>query len=548
MKLDRLLFLTAVLCSLSISMSIVSTERIVDFNFDDPDINAIIDDPNINYNVTRQTDQQDVITLLLEVGAIDLLKQFLFKRTNPLNSRSLLDYPLFVRYDRPKHRIGIDLFFNKTNRMYFNHKSSNIDSYLNITNPDFIAALENVFTKLGQLAPDFDPQFFSTLPLLFETFTVEERRLGLMIFGTRQCSKGQLSIFAPWYYLERNYFVGPQQETLIRETLADAQQSVAGMPPQPVNNTSEVAFQEQYLISDKLGIGDTRVMFDWPMVEERDWEMRLGIFSTVPTAFAFAKGLKGDHFSPPYPRPEINLLDIINEALNATDFTETAIFDFLLGSLSNLSAMLLEAPLGNGGHLGLGVYLKNITPLRTWLSQRWARYITWNSFMSVEYQFPAQETRFFITQNDAEAFAQQNFSSDDPIQVNCNFNFLTNKIVERFYPYALPVRILPGFIFRSSSRFTYEKKRRGFSLGTDTYLRTAERIRDVKICTDLDTPLNRRVASKPLVYMSKIFATVFWKLKQPGRLWFLSLNLDTTWSTSGIGPDYMATFKFDVNF
>lgn len=545
MKLYCLIF--ACFTALVATHSCMLTSTSAPFDFDDPEINALLNQET-NLNITRQTDKQDIITLLLDIGAINLLKQPIFLRTNKLNTRSLLDYPLFLRFKKPKRCLGIDLFYNVTARKFFNKDSSNISSYLNITGEGFISALENIFTQLKDLLPNFDPEFFSTLPLLFENFTVEERRFGLMFYGTKHVDKYQITVMVPWYYLERNHFVDQAQQDIIEETIADAQKRISGQAPSPesVCNDAVEQFQDLHLISDKFGLGDSRIMIDMPWIEKRDWELRIGTYFTIPSAFCMTKGLKGNNFKPPVIRPTVNLLDLINQALNAGDFTETEIYNFILGALDNLGAMILEEPIGNGGHLGVAVYSRSATPLRNWVNLWWTKHFTWNSFMSIEYLFPKQEQRFFITCNDEHEFDTRDFTN--PNQANSNFDFLTRKLTERLYPYAYYATVHPGFIFRSTSNFTYERKKGGFALGTDTYVKLAERLHNIKICDQLETPLNKKVATKPLVYQSKLYGSFFWKHKQLNRSWVFSLNLDSTWTTSGIGPDYMATFKCDVCF
>ncbi|BDC34165.1 hypothetical protein Noda2021_01230 [Candidatus Dependentiae bacterium Noda2021] len=543
MKLYRLII--AIITVALIPHELFSTTK--SFDFDDPEIAALLEQEP-DFSVTRQSDKADIINILLSVGAIDLLKEPFFLRSNKLNTRSLLDYPLFIRFKPCKRAFGMDLFYNATARKFFDKNSSNISSYLAVTGDSFITALENVFTRLGDLIGDFDAEFFSTLPLLFETFTVEERRLGLMFYGNKDIDKYRISVLIPWYYLERNYFVNQEEQDLIEETIADAQKRLNGQAPSPqsVCNDAVEQFQDLHLISDKFGIGDSRIMVDMPWFNRRDWELRIGTYLTIPSAFCMTKGLKGTNFKPPVIRPSLNLLDLINQALNEGDFTEGEFYNFLLGSLDNLGAMVLEEPIGNGGHLGIAVYSKSVTPLRNWINLWWTRHFTWNSFMSIEYLLPKQEQRFFISCNDENEFDTRDFESE--AQANDNFDFLTRKLTERFYPFAYYATVHPGFIFRSTSNFCYERKKGGFAFGTDTYVKLAERLYNIKKCDALATPLNRKVANKPLVYQSKIYGSFFWKVKQLNRSWVLSLNVDSTWSTSGIGPDYMATFKCDVCF
>ena len=57
--------------------------------------------------------------------------------------------------------------------------------------------------------------------------------------------------------------------------------------------------------------------------------------------------------------------------------------------------MILETPMGNGGHFGLGVFARNRSPLTSFIKQDWARRVVMRSFISLEYLFPATEWRSF---------------------------------------------------------------------------------------------------------------------------------------------------------
>lgn len=107
MKLYRLII--AIITVALIPHELFSTTK--SFDFDDPEIAALLEQEP-DFSVTRQSDKADIINILLSVGAIDLLKEPFFLRSNKLNTRSLLDYPLFIRFKPCKRAFGMDLFYN----------------------------------------------------------------------------------------------------------------------------------------------------------------------------------------------------------------------------------------------------------------------------------------------------------------------------------------------------------------------------------------------------------------------------------------------------
>ena len=420
---------------------------------------------NTEFVVTRTVSKAVIITILGDVDFFPLLQENFFLRTNILRSRSLLDYPEFIpwRHDKDKRAFYFDLFYNQTSRMFFNKESGNICTYLAVTSPSFIAAIDKILDNARKL--DFiqasDKDKYLQLFNLFQTFTVQERRFGFMIGGKTTINRWQLHIMAPWYYLERNHFVDEGVQADLEALMTD----IFGPP-----KTEEEAvraeklqhqFEDDYLISDKFGIGDTRIYCDYPIIKRKVLSTRLGFLATIPTAFAMKKGLKGSHFK----RVEFpELLDIQGLADAATaamtsgqPITNSQAFDYALDVLSNLSAMLLEAPLGNGGHLGLGIYLRNRSPLSAFIRQDWARRIYTRSFISFEYLFPATEWRSFRVPVDIALFNMRDLSNtEDQAIVNSNYAFILQQLNDRLFPRALQATVWPGFIFRWSSQFCYE--------------------------------------------------------------------------------------------
>ncbi len=111
-----------------------------DFGDDDPFITEFLETVGAD-SLTRQVDPGAIIRILLEIDAIDLLKEDFFLLTNPLNKRSPLDEPIFEpdRATFPgKWTVGAHLFARKMDRANFTLDSTNISSYLALTQPTFL--------------------------------------------------------------------------------------------------------------------------------------------------------------------------------------------------------------------------------------------------------------------------------------------------------------------------------------------------------------------------------------------------------------------------
>jgi hypothetical protein len=220
--------------------------------------------------------------------------------------------------------------------------------------------------------------------------------------------------------------------------------------------------------------------------------------------------------------------------------------NFFIGTLDHLSANLLETPLGNDGHFGLGGYLENDLGLSRFIPRPWADQIFWVNKMYGEYMFPAHEKRFFVKRADPAAFAARDFNN--PAQGDSNLAFLDQELVNRFYPYVYTTMVYPGFNFEWTSKFSYEARNGGMSIGNDIWMEGKERLGDIKSCGQSLTNIDKSAGEKPIAFQSKVFASIFLKANRPTRLWTVSFYGDYTYASQGIGKDFTATLGLEINF
>ena len=509
---------------------------------------------NFEINVVRDpTKKEAVVFLLKDLKGIELLKERLYLRTNELNIRPLYSLPVNIPRIRPEFDslLTFTPFYNQTTRGYFNEHSTNMSSYLAIQGQDFLVALENFFTELkavvgGSLDPD---KFLAILPL-FETFTIQERRAGLMFTAMHQTPCWRVNAQTPFYYLERNFFVDCKNQKLLETAISEQ------FPTKVGTQEDQEQFQNEHLISDKIGFGDLHLMFDYTLIDRASVQMRLGVMTTIPSAFTFKRGLRGSHFRRTHNFLQLPLLDLEElfekftspDEENAVEFCAAQFFN---QALDQLSTMLIEEQLGNRRHFGIGVYYTNTWALsdliRKWC---WTDYFALTGFTSLEYLIPHNETRFFVQKDDRAEFDQRNFNSLDPALILSNYDFLQSKFTQRFFPYALRTRVYPGLMFQMQSELRFARGRYGFTVGLDTWVRTQEGFGS--ICTSEGMPsasqLDCCVARSPFAYQSKVFGTVFWIVDNPDAYWNISLYGDYTDDSVGIGRDFTLALRIEVNF
>lgn len=526
---------------------------------DSPEVTNLITNSSVSSGPTRQASKASIIDLLRDLEVIPLLQENFFLRTNNLKSRNLLDYPEFFpwRHDKDKRAVYVDLFFNQTSRGFFTKESGNICSYLGVTQASFIQKLEIIIFEVQKLFPELtiDSDKITRLLQLFQTFTIQERRFGFMIGGKTKFNRWHFNIMAPWYYIERNHFVDQKVQDNIESLAEDVLEESLGigqLTPEEAELAEKRrnAFIDQHLISDKFGIGDTRIYLDHPIIKRKYLSTRLGLLATIPTAFAMKKGIKGTNFKRVINRPILDLINLIESAMpgSTTAVTQQA-FDFALDALDNLGAMILDPKMGNGGHFGLGIFVRNRSPLSGIIKQDWARRFVMRSFISLEYLFPATECRSFrIPANQALFNARDFTQTDDPLIVNSNFAFILQQLTDRLFPLAIQARVSPGIIFRWSSQMFYEGDTSGFSLGTDTYVRNREKLSDLDATPATKNMIDVFHARTPMAYQSKAVGSIFFKIDKPDRLHTISLFADYTFMNKGIGADFMLALNIDTTF
>lgn len=513
-----------------------------DFFFDDDDdpfVNEFLDTVGSDLPI-RKVDPSDIVNLLCQIGAKEILQTPFFLQTNSLNQRSLLDEPIFEPdrcYFADPWVIGFQIFARKKDRSNFTFDCTNIDSFLALGEPTLIGRLENTLAIFQELL-DQNLLDINKIFSLVSTTTVEERRGGFMFHVMRQWQDKTLRIFFPLYYLQSNYSLSKENQDFIANEFG-----ISG-------EKQEDNFIKRHFISDAIGLGDTRLEFDFDLIERAAFAIRLGALATIPTAFKWGTGFKGTNFPKPSTFPVFDFDALFRLAENPSEAnTKTAISllsQFLLGALDRISADLLDTTLGNGGHFGMGIFLRSHVPLYHLIGRSWTKNLVYASRISVEYLFPGTQKRFFINKIDEKEFDRDFHNPND---AQANLDFLEEKFIERIYLRAFETGIQPGIIFRWTSKLCQQGKRWGFNIGTDFWMQDKEKFRTIfNIPRTVIAQLDITKAIPPVAYQGKIFGSIVYKAVRPKRTWFISLNADYTISNKGLGDDYGVSLNIETMF
>lgn len=543
-------YLIHIVCSLFLLSSIYAMDndnRIETTNFDFDTVFFEENDEFMEYldtagmdHISRAINPAEVMVLLNLLNVPAILQEPLFLHTNTLNKRSLLDEPIFEpdRAEFPgSFVVGVMPFVRKTNRSNFTKNSTKLESYVALAEATLISKLEEAIDRANQFSPGFDinvAKIFS----LFENMTVEERQAGFMFHCMKHWRHTTLRVMVPIYYLESNFFLTPkEQEAVARE--------LGAMDPE-----EEDRFQKAHFISDKIGLGDTRIEVDHTFLKRPSFTLRGGGLATIPTAWVWGGGFMGSLFPKPSTMPSFELDFIFNAIENPGTETEQEVreifTELLLDSFDRVAADLIDVPLGNNGHLGLGLYLRGKTPLSAYISGAFAERIKFAGRTSIELFFPGTEKRFYINKIDEQAFANHNFQ--DLNLAAENVQFLKEQAISRLFLRAFDTFVIPGVIFRWSGGAYYKGEKWGYNLGLDFWLQNKPHFSSINVPAKTLQMIDIPKAKPPVAQQAKIFGGIILKHKSDRSTWFFSINADASLVEKGLGQDYTLALNFESSF
>lgn len=476
---------------------------------------------------TACIDAQGVLDFIADPATIDAqskLQQNLYLHTYNVNQRSLLDMPQFLihEYCLPQRwQINSWFFYNETTRANFTDEGINITSYWDLENANFIQNIDQL--DLGINIP--------TAIELFGLLKMQERRGGFMFGVAHANGRFNLEFKTPLYYLERNFFVTPEEQKLLEAFFG---------PSDPE--------QQKHFISDRIGFGDTRLTLGYFVVEHESLQLNVGVEATIPTQISFKKGLLGSHFKKNSNHPIFNILELFQLVfceVNDPMQIEAISVNFLLSAFDKLSANLLQTSLGNNGHLGLMIFAEKFLQFNDRFSM--------TTRSALEYLCPALDTRFYITKkfsqefNALEPYTTSQVPPANPADAPFKLAFLNQQLINTLIPKVYQTMIYPGFIFKFTSCIDSvlgKRKRWKLGLGFDLWWQDRERLGTIYATPWQVAEIRTDIAVKPGAYQNKIFISTNYEGRGEKFDWCLTLYGDYTFLSSGIGKDFNVTLRF----
>jgi hypothetical protein len=524
---------------------------------------------NTNFG-KKSVDPGDVVQLLVGTfNAPCLLENNLYNHTYPLNKKSIIDVPAFfpARDSKRISNFGMGFFFDQTWRMYFSQQCDAIQSYLAICSPQLLDRLSECVECAKPLFPNFNINPVDFFPLL-RNITVQDRQTGLMLHGDKVFGTMRLHVHIPVFYQQRNYYMTQDERNCLVnffQTDLDSHHAAPSQCDQSCatdqhgvgihankNDAVDMALVQNFLVGDRVGVGDTRIHLDWELIRRYYYKFSLGFVATIPTAFAFKKGLLGSSFEDAGTPKDFSIANLIDAAQNGNVEKATTLgLAFASGAFRQLSHNLLDTDLGYGNHIGLGLSYNTKGRLSFLIKRPWAHHVKMSSRMIVQYYMPGREVRSFVENKNPDDYTEDNFNLDriatDPVYAQERYDFLNEKFIQELYPFQLRTMVYPGIIFQSTSGYYFEYRGWKAQLGGDFWARTNESFG--KICMPPGTPsLEISCAKRPAAIQSRIHGLLAYSIPGVISSWTISLYGDKTYWSKGIGKDFNVVFNVECNF
>ena len=479
-------------------------------------------------------DQNDPI-----INAINILKEDIYKKTTgPVTRRSLLDEPgLITDYFTPRCGWGInmDFFFNYSPKVFFTKDSPFINSYIALNNPNVLDEIIKV-ENLGNIPDALG---------LFSNIKLYQYRAGLMFSFNRQWENFLITGRIPLYYLLEHFFLTDEERKAIENNpLFETEDGAEGFGPQQ----DEEAFGLRHLVSDRFGVGDSRLSLlghAWKSPCNNAW---LGLQLTIPTAKSFKRGLLGAEFDPDATIPQFNLQYLFNlspfsrcnqDQNLANKVLAQQLTNFFVSALDRLSTILINTPLGNGKHWGIGPEFN--------YRHTFNEYFSCHTYATVEAYMPHHEKRFFLVAKQPSDF---NRDWRDHTMCGENLAIINRLIVTTLFPVAVKTSVFPGVRFQVNQAFMYTSKHWDLRAGFDFWAQGREKLGMLVTDLPVDLPFVECKALRPAAYQGKLFfnAGYFDRLCDNTFDWRIQFCFDGTIFHRGIGKNYTGSLRLGVDF
>lgn len=474
-----------------------------------------------------------------------LLAQDLYRHTNPLRIRSLLDLPCLMPYylDYNGWQATAQLFYNQITKAKIFDNSPFLKDYILLENSPLANEIDTILQDINDLGLLEQPITINVPQALslFKNMRVQQYRAGFMFSLAKQWRSFNISARIPFFYQIHALFLNESEINQIKNApflqLAQGENTQDLALPDPEADNNAKQFFMQNGINDRVGLGDTRIMALYNFFDNYYNNIWAGLQFTLPTATTLDSGIFFGSFNNCTSDGCFNLRDIINfNNCGRNDKVTDQIEQFSVGALRRLSTILINAPLGNRGHFGMGPHID----MKNYLTNT----ISLHTTVGFEYLFSKKEIRFFLTDK-----SKQNFNRDiaDESQAQENLDFINQQIINTFFPHASCVNIRPGIIVKLNHALLFDTDHWHISTGFDFWYQQQEKIgSNERECGITENTINLGTLDR--AYEGKFFGSIGYYRTHKDFCWHTLFSSDVSAFSSGIGKSITTSLRVGIDF
>lgn len=500
-------------------------------------------DESAQPNITRTATDVEALTFYTTVLPLNnLISGNFYLRTNPVNNRPLTSLPNYMIYHSDK--LNEDFIFNgyilynETFKQNFTKNSTNLGAYLDLNTAAVQARLKSNVFDLPPIPPLLE---------LAQNCKIQDRRVGLMFQLFKNYGRWSFDATVPLTYQERNYYFSDSEESVLGLEISKLTGTTAA-------STDRKAF-EKYAVSDRIGFGDLKLRAGYRVLSNDYVKLKAGFDCTLPTSFAFAKGLLGSNFRKNLVLPDIDLTYIYN-IINPFPPSQEQLAilrplgeKLLINFVNRLGAIVLNQPLGNYHHFTLGgffdtklIYNPNVCCL---------------IMGELLYSIPKTETRFFNQIKNPADFTTAALTDavnalppgpEKEALAAQKMDFLDANTISFLFPTAADTRVAPKIDIQFCIGPQFESGAYLLHIGYNFWHRSEEQLSNVRFVETNIYPPNIATAIQPSATQNKIFGRFDFHQATPRHIWRIAICLDQTLGSSGIGKDFNFALELSVDF
>lgn len=411
--------------------------------------------------------------------------------------------------------LAISPFFNMTNNMHVGASSlisfDSIDKELAHT---FLSSIKKTPADIS-----FDQIHFNELTDHFKKFNIQDRKAGCFVQGGFTKGPFLLQFQSSIHLAAKNFWLNVDSQKRVRFLLGRIDPALA---------EGQLSDKEFYIL--RYGMGDTRIKAGINSLNMPQAQVDTGFEFILPTSRFVSQSSS-------------------NIALSENLFTQevSTLLEITLPQILrlNIRDLLLEPPLGNGGHFGVGWYIESKInflneKVHLWLRLSYDNLLSRNQKRLVMYKPSGADPQ-------VPAFGPPNM-------VDSNHIKFINKLLREYYiPSVFDVELHPGGVFNFVSSLNTSIGGYNFSLGYDYLHQQRGRIKAIYNSGVSLQELAIEGATPPHQSQHKIFGEVmrskrFKIFKGTDLDLNMGLGGDVTVKSKNLGYDWTVYLKFATSF